>query len=162
MSLATVTFPKLNLKQDGTLCGVETSKCKDLRLKLLSDRVRLCSWPPGGNNFPSMSKLVSNQFISPSHLAVGQKEPSADWDTYRHVDLFLFPSVCGHSARRRKKKKLLVTLGCARAQKKTLPVTFTYPHLRKKIYLLFDISVDRSQNMKSTVCSLSWVCLHTI
>lgn len=36
MSLATITFPKLNLKQDGTLCRMETSKSRDLGVKLPS------------------------------------------------------------------------------------------------------------------------------
>lgn len=58
------------------------------------------------------------------------------WDTYRHVDLFLFPSVCGHSARREREReeKKKKAISCARLH------AFIH-NCAKNIYLHFDISV---------------------
>lgn len=71
------------------------------------------------------------------------------WDTYRHVDLFLFPSVCGHSARREREKE-------RRKRRKLLVVQDFMPlsTIAQKIYIY--ILTFLLQNMKSTLCILSW------
>lgn len=125
------------------------SKCCDLGVKLLSftlrefwrgihlDRLKLCSCPPGGDHFPLMSKRALLFGCVPA------REPSA----------YCIPTVpCGTptvmwtsfcclryvgTLQGQRKSELLVTVNCARAREKTLPMPFTYPQLHKKyIYIL--------------------------
>lgn len=103
-------FPQPNLKQEGMWWRIKMlsfAKRESLWLMNLHG-VKLYGCPPGGGNFPFNVK-VNQLFL---FGWVPAREPSADyshgalplWDTYRHADLFLFPSVCGHSARRKKKR----------------------------------------------------------
>lgn len=83
---------------------------------------------------------------APSIWLSASRQPSADFiptvpcpfETYRHVDLFLFPSVCGHSAKGGE-IKLLVAVDCERTKtkqnKKCCPCLLINPLLRKRMHL---------------------------
>lgn len=121
-------FPQPNLRQEGMWYRIKMlSFAKRESLWLMNlDGVELYGCPPGGGNFPFNVKVnlkpALSIWLSASQGAQCRLYSHGAlplWDTYRHADLFLFPSVCGHSARRKKKNAVSCSRLCKISEKRS-------------------------------------------
>lgn len=124
MSLVTCDFSEIIHKEYGTEWNALI--CHGGAWGWWIIRIKLWSRPPGGGKSPSNVK-VNLKPVSPpppiwlnaskwaAHTVFPRCPAPVGHLTYRHVDLFLFPSVCGHSARSKKKNQNLVGVHWARS-----------------------------------------------